>query len=160
MTEAHRGGGPGLPARLALMIRRVLADTRVRFLMVGGTNTVVGYTVFALLYFLVLHTADLGYLVSLFLSYVVSIPLAFFLYRRFVFLVTGSIVRDFIAFVGVNASSVALNALLLWLLVEVAHAQPLIGQALALIVTTIMSYVGHRFVSFRRRPDTEPPPPA
>ena len=154
MTEADRPSGR---RRFIGLVRRTLADTRVRFLMVGGTNTLVGYSVFAALYYLVLHQVPFGYLLSLLLSYVVSIPLAFLLYRRFVFVVTGSVARDFIAFVGVNASSVALNAVLLWLLVEVALAPPLLAQALALVVTTIMSYVGHRFVSFRRPSEPDDP---
>lgn len=150
---------PSPGGRIAAIVRRLLADTRVRFLLVGGTNTVVGYTVFAALYFLVLHEVAFGYLISLLLSYAVSIPIAFLLYRRFVFIVTGTVVRDFIAFVGVNASSVALNALLLWLLVEFLAAPPLLAQALALVVTTVMSYIGHRFVSFRRPPSPDAAPP-
>lgn len=160
MNEAHDTEPAHGWRRILAILRRVLADTRVRFLLVGGTNTVVGYTVFALLYFVLLREVPFGYLASLLLSYVVSIPLAFFLYRRFVFIVTGSVARDFIAFVGVNASSVALNAVLLWLLVESVGAPPLVAQALALAATTVMSYVGHRFVSFRRGPDTDASPPA
>jgi putative flippase GtrA len=141
------------------LTRRLLADQKVRFLIVGAVNTAVGYAVFALVYWFVLSDVRLGYLVSLAVSYAVAISLAFVLYRRFVFRVTGRVVRDFVAFVGVYAVAIGTNALLLPLLVEVLGVHPLLAQAVALVVTTLISYFGHREVSFRR-PDEPAAPPA
>ena len=140
------------------LTRRILADDKVRFLIVGGINTAVGYAVFALVYGLVLSDVRLGYLVSLVVSYAVAISMAFVLYRRFVFRVTGHVVRDFVAFVGVYAVSISTNALILPLLVEVVGVHPLVAQAVAVVVTTLISYVGHREVSFRRPVVADPPP--
>ncbi|CAN5288721.1 hypothetical protein BH11ACT5_BH11ACT5_14760 [soil metagenome] len=42
------------------------------------------------------------------------------------------------------------NALLLALLVGMLGWKSWIAQALSLVVTTVLSYVGHKFFSFRR----------
>ena len=59
-----------------------LKDQRVRFLAVGGANTAVGYLIFSAFTLWVFVDVPLGYLLSLALSYVVGITLAFVLYRR------------------------------------------------------------------------------
>ena len=72
------------------------------------------------------------------------------LYRRFVFPVKGNVFRDLIKFVSVYIVSIAANVLALPLLVEVAGLNPLLAQAIILVVTTVLSYVGHKYFSFRR----------
>jgi putative flippase GtrA/4-amino-4-deoxy-L-arabinose transferase-like glycosyltransferase len=135
---------------LAQRLMRLANDQRVRFLAVGGVNTVVGYAIFALVSQWVLRDVPFGYLAALVISYAIALVLAFFLYRSFVFKVTGSSVRDFVRFTSVYAVSIAINLAVLPLLVEMAHVSPLIAQAVILVITTLISYVGHRFFSFRR----------
>jgi putative flippase GtrA len=127
-------------------LRALLAREEIRFLLVGGVNTVVGYGLFAL--FLLVT----GYLASLYLSYACAIVLAFVLHRRFTFRVRGNVAVDFIRFVGVYVVSLAINTVVLPLLVEVAGLHPLVAQGVALVITTVISYVGHKLFSFRRRP--------
>lgn len=128
----------------------IVSDHRFKFLLVGGTNTVVGYVVYGALYQFVFRAVPLGYVISLVISYAISIVLAFYLYRRFVFKVTGHVVRDFIRFVGVYAVAITVNIVALTVLVEFAHVPPLIAQLIVIVATTLLSYFGHREVSFRR----------
>lgn len=128
----------------------LLRDQRVRFLAVGTFNTLFGYLVFGLLELLVFDGMRTGYLGSVVGSYAVSIVLAFFLYRRFVFVVRGRLLRDFCAFVAVNLFAIGTNLGILAVLVELVGLPPLVAQAAALLATTFISYVGHRQVSFRR----------
>lgn len=132
------------------LVRRLLADQRVRFLLVGGVNTVVGYGVYALLF--LLAGDSIGYLACLYLSYAIGVSVAFILHRRFTFRVSGSgrVAIDFLRFASVYVVSLVINTLALPLLVEVGRVNPLVSQALALVVTTLLSYFGHRFYSFRR----------
>lgn len=132
------------------LARRLLADERVRFVLVGGINTVVGYGVFALLYLAVGHS--IGYLACLYLSYAIAITVAFVLHRRFTFRVaaSGRIAVDFLRFASVYVVALVVNTVALPLLVEVGHVHPLLAQAFALVVTTVLSYFGHKFYSFRR----------
>lgn len=131
-------------------IRRLLESEQVRFLLVGGVNTVVGYLLFVVAYLFL--GSRIGYLGALLASYVVAVAIAFVLHRRVTFRAhgSGSILLDFVRFVGVYAVSLSLNAVLLPLLVEAARVPPLLAQALSVVVTTTVSYVGHKWFSFRR----------
>ena len=144
----------GQPARgVRATAARLLAAQKVRFLIVGGINTVVGYGLFAVFDQVVFGSLRFGYILSLICSYALSITSAFVLYRRFVFPVTGHVRRDFIAFVGVNAVAIGSNLVLLPALVEVARLTPLVAQGVALVGTTLISFFGHRDISFRRPSD-------
>jgi putative flippase GtrA len=128
----------------------MLDDERVRFLLVGGTNTVVGYGLFALLELTI--GQRVGYLVSLYLSYAIAVAVAFVLHRRFTFRVTGSgnVLLDFVRFASVYVVTLAINTVALPLLVELGGLVPLVAQAIVVVVTTAVSYFGHKFFSFRR----------
>lgn len=139
----------GAPARGA--IARFFGDQRIRFLAVGGINTLLGYVIFAALAQWVFVDVAFGYLLALIVSYAISITVAFVLYRRFVFVVKGNVVVDFVRFVSVYAVSIGANAVALPLLVEIAGLHPLVAQAIVLAVTTLISFVGHKYFSFRRK---------
>lgn len=136
-------------------LRRMLDDERVRFLLVGGTNTVVGYGLFAVLELAI--GRQVGYLVSLYISYALAVALAFVLHRRFTFRVTGSgsLVVDFLRFASVYVVTLAINTVALPLLVEVGGLTPLVAQAIVVVVTTVISYFGHKLFSFRRKQSPE-----
>lgn len=130
------------------LLRRLLADERARFIVIGGVNTVVAYALFA-----AFEVAFGGrYLLSLLLSYLFATLLAFVLHRRFTFAVSGraNLVADFLRFESVYVVMLAANAALLPVLVELAGWSSLFAQATIVVVTTIMSYLGHKFFSFRR----------
>jgi len=132
------------------LARRVLSDERARFLVVGGFNTAVCYSLFLLFELLF----DGRYLLSLALSYLVATIIAFGLHRRLTFGVSGreKIVTDFLRFESVYVVMLTVNALLLGLLVGVLGWPSWIAQALAMVITTVISYLGHKFFSFRRAP--------
>lgn len=138
-------------------VGRLLSDQRIRFLAVGATNTLVGYLIFGALTLWVFGAVPFGYLISLVISYAISITLAFWLYRTFVFPVKGRVVTDFLKFVSVYLVAIGLNALLLPLFVEVVGLNPLVAQAISLVLTTLLSYFGHKYVSFRRAHDGDAP---
>jgi putative flippase GtrA len=135
---------------MARLLVKLLGDERVRFLIVGGINTVLGYGLFVVFY--VSLGESIGYLGSLYASYAVAIIAAFLLHRRFTFRVngTGSAVVDFLRFAGVHAVSLVINTVALPLLVEHAGLHALVAQALIVVVTTLISYFGHKLISFHR----------
>ncbi|WP_345186463.1 GtrA family protein [Microbacterium panaciterrae] len=135
---------------------RILADQRVRFLAVGGVNTILGYVIYAVLAQWVFPGVPLGYLLALVISYAISISVAFVLYRRFVFEVKGNVLIDFVRFVSVYALSILANVVALPILVEGGKLNPLVAQVLVLVVTTVISFVGHKHFSFRRKDRTVP----
>lgn len=130
------------------MITALLRDERARFLAIGAFNTLFAYGLFLLFEW----AFDGRYLVSLVLSYALATLVAFVLHRRLTFGVTGRerMLVDFLRFESVYVVMLAANALLLGLLVGMLGLPSWLAQALSLIVTTVMSYLGHKFFSFRR----------
>lgn len=134
------------------LLSRLVRVQSVRFLVVGGINTVLGYGLYVI--FLLTVGQVVGYLGSLYLSYGVAMVVAFSLHRRYTFRVASSGNRfvDFGRFVAVNFVSLAINSAALPLLVELVHLHPLVAQAIVVIASVIVSYFGHKWFSFRRAP--------
>jgi putative flippase GtrA len=92
----------------------------------------------------------LSYLVVLVMAHVIGVLEAFYLYRRTVFRVEGSILRDLARFESVYLLALAVNLVLLPLLVEVGRLPVIASQALIVIITACLSFFGHKHFSFRR----------
>lgn len=137
-------GVTGPPGWLLTAVR----DQRVAFLAVGAVNTASGFFWFVFFYWLVGHR--FGYLTSLACAHVTSVLCAFWLYRHLVFRVRGHVLRDLARFETVYLSALAVNFALLPLLVEIAHLPVLAAQALIMLLTSVMSWLGHKNFSFRR----------
>lgn len=136
--------------RAGQWLRRMFQDERVRFVVVGVFNTGLAYVVFVAFELLIgRHT---GYLLSLYVAYAVSVLVSFGLHRHFTFRVggSGSVLLDFIRFQTVSLVALGVNTLALPILVEVGRLTPIVAQAIIVILTTIISYLGHKLFSFRR----------
>jgi putative flippase GtrA len=133
-------------------VRRLLADQRIRFLIVGGFNTVFGYAVFVALELTI--GVRIGYLLSLYSAYLIALMVGFALHRHFTYQVTGTgnILLDFMRFSGVSLVALAVNTAALPLLVELGGLSPIAAQAIIVVFTTLVSYFGHKLFSFRRNP--------
>ncbi|MFT4187730.1 MAG: GtrA family protein [Aeromicrobium sp.] len=138
-TEAPGPRGPLL---------RLIKDHRVAFLIVGSINTVVGFAWFV--FFDVTVGRIWGYMITLLFAHVAAVLCAFVLYRRFVFRVRGNTLIDLARFESVNLVSLAVNATMLPIFVEFGRLQPIVAQAAIVFLTTLISYVGHSKLSFRR----------
>lgn len=131
------------------MLRRLLADERVVFVLVGGVSTVIGLGLFALAYTLL--GGVVGYMGSLVIAYGLGLLCSFTLHRRFTFKVRGQVWLDLVRFTGVNLGSLALNAVLLPVFVELVGLPVIPAQAVTMLIVVIATYVGHRSFSFRRQ---------
>jgi len=140
---APPGGMSGPPGWLLQVVR----DQRVAFLSIGAVNTGVGFLCFA--GFLAL-LGQQRYMATLVCAHIVSVLIAFVLYRYVVFRVRGHLLRDLWRFETVYLVALAVNLALLPLLVQLAHLPVLLAQALILVVTALISWVGHKHFSFRR----------
>jgi putative flippase GtrA len=117
------------------------------YLAFGAWNTVFGYGVWALLQTL-LH-AYVNYLVIIVLSYPFAIANAYLCYRYIVFRSHGRIVTEVPRFSSVYLLTLAANLVALPLLLRVLPVGIYLTQALFTIVVVIVSYLGHKFFSFR-----------
>ncbi len=145
------------------LVVRLLSDERVRYVVVGGFNTLIGYGFYAIFFELIFGhplSAVVGVYVAsvlcVYASYVVSVPIAFALHRRFTFRVhgTGRIIVDFPRFCIVYVISLTINTFALPA-IEHLGVPPLLAQAIVLAGVTVVTYFGHRIFSFHRpaRPD-------
>ena len=134
---------------------RVAHDQRFRFLLVGGINTGFGFLVFVVLDLTLGRALDnrgltiIASIATLLIAHTIASVLAFILYRRFVFRVSGNVPIDFIRFESVYAVPLAVNLLVLPVLVALGIPR-ILAQGCIIVVTTIFSYFGHRLFSFRR----------
>lgn len=142
------GGMTGPPG----LLLRVVRDQRAAFLLVGALNTGIGIGWFAVFLVTVgqLWGQPWGYLAALACSHVLSVLCAFVLYRFVVFRVRGHVLADLWRFETVYLSALAVNVVLLPVLVEIAQLPVLLAQALIVVVTSVMSWVGHKHYTFRR----------
>ncbi len=129
------------------VLLRLIRDQRVAFLLVGGLNTVISLVAFLVLsQFVHLWGGDVAVLGA----QLIAIPCAFVLHRRFVFRVTGHVVRDLGRFALVNVIPVSVNLIVLPILTKGFGVPLLLAQFSFTIVWVIGSFFLHRGFSFRR----------
>lgn len=154
MTDGSMADGEfeSTPRTLTARLLGLYRDERVRFVMVGGANTAIGYGLFLL--FELTTGPYLGYFFSLYASFFLASIVAFTLHRHYTFKVngTGNVFIDFVRFLSVYVVALLLNSIALPVFVELLGLPPWMAQAIIVVVTTLVSYFGHKYFSFRRKP--------
>jgi putative flippase GtrA len=119
-----------------------------RFLAVGAT----GFGINIVLYGLLVHSADVNYLVAAVISNVTALTSNFVLNRRWTFEATHGRRRlQAPRFVVVSASGFALNLLVLRLCVELLGLPKLPAEVVASAIAAPVNFLGSRQWAFRRR---------
>lgn len=121
----------------------------IRFILVGGYNTVFAYIVFAFLYFLT-HSI-LSQSMILFISYGIGLIHNWLTFRFFVFQKMKKrkgILKEFFQTILVYLFVFILNAFLLDTLVKWVFHQVYIAQAICILVMPIVTYLLFKFVVF------------
>lgn len=126
--------------------KRLLALEQVRYLVVAGTTSLVYLGLLA-----ALLTTSLHYFVAILVAQVLIVTAAFPAYRTLIFRSEGPWIPDLLRFLGVWTSGAAAGIVATPALVELLGWHPLVAQCVAIVVVAILSYLGHRFISFRRR---------
>lgn len=119
---------------------------KFRFLLVGVTNTVFGYLLFASL---LLVVGDVSYVLAGVISHLTATTLSFGLNRTYVFRSKNRVLAEYLRFQLTYTLILALNLSLLIALVEFLGWPVLVAQAVCLLFVAVSSYLGHRYVSFR-----------
>ncbi len=84
------------------------------------------------------------------LSSVVGITNAYLSYKTFVFKTKGNYAREYARSYIVYGINFGVNAVYLPLMVESLHVHPLIAQAFYPAIAGVISYFGHKYISFKR----------
>lgn len=128
---------------------KFLKNEKIRYLLVGGYNTAFGYILFVLL--LMLLESHVHYLIVLVVSHVIAVTNAYLAYKFMVFKTQGQWLREFGKFNAVYLGVLAINLVALPAMVELLAISPAIGQAWFVVITVIVSYLGHKHFSFKDR---------
>jgi putative flippase GtrA len=120
----------------------------VRYLIVGGFNTLAGYGLGVGLYLALspaLHILIIGLIANL-----LAISLAFTTHKLFVFRTQGGWLAEYARSYLVYGGSALVGILALWALVDGWRLPIWIAQALVIPITVVVSYIGHARFTFRR----------
>ncbi len=130
----------------------------VRYLFVGGFNTVFGYGVFALLNWLMRGLGNYSYMYAAVLSNFIAISVAFLGYKWFVFRTRGNYLIEWIRCFGVywTSSLIGLSALPILVTILRPHMQrpelaSYLAAALIMVFGVVFSFFGHKRFSFRHK---------
>jgi len=129
---------------------------KVRFLLAGGLNTVAAYGLFALGFWLltpVFSGLENSYLLIQWIMWVISVPFGALTLKYFAFRAEGSYWRQLPRAYLVYLPVQLITSGLLALFTLVIGLHPLIGQLLAISIAVVMSYLGHKYFTFRKTSD-------
>ena len=135
-------------------------DRRIKFVLVGGLNTVVGVSVELGIYLLMglpfsLSNKELAtpiqILVATIVSYTIGTIHSYLWNKYFTFESKEKSVGEVLRFFSVYIVQLGVNYLLKLLLVQGFGMNTFIAMIVTLFVTTVMSYVGHTTFSFRKK---------
>jgi len=163
-------------ASLMRFARRVSGAQFVRYVLIGVWNTALGYGLFAYFTFLFTRRTVHGYIYAAALANVISITVAFFGYKLFVFRTKGNYLQEYVRCVMVYGSAAIPGFFLLIALKRViAHfarlhprsftvhnhtfmletLAPYLAQAIITAFTVLYSFFGHRKFSFKVAPSQQ-----
>lgn len=125
----------------------------LRFLVVGGLNTLFGLALYPVL-LLVSPWLHRHYLIALGISQAVCLCFAFVMYKLTVFRTRANVAREAGTFLSFYAVSYTLNWVALPMLVEWARLPPSVAQVGFTVVIVAASYLWHNNVTFS--PSREP----
>ena len=118
---------------------------KLRFLLVGGFNTVFAYAVYALLVLFI------PYWLALPVQYFITINVSVATMRYYVFRSQGNILKEFAKAWSVYLSLLVFNMVGLWVLIDILEVNKFLAQALYLCFSTILTYLLHKYFSFNKK---------
>lgn len=128
-----------------------------RYMLVGGFNTVFGFTTFALLNWAFRRFGSFAYMYAWLLANLVAITVAFLAYKWFVFKTRGNYLIEWVRCFGVYGTGLAFGAVALPITVTILRrtmlrqeSAPYLAVALLTTVTVVLSFLGHKKFSFKR----------
>ncbi len=120
----------------------------IRYIITGIWNTVFGILVYALLIKLL---GENHYILLAVVSNIISITNAYICYKLFVFKTKGNILKEYLKCYVVYGLSMLLGRFFYMFFVDIAGLNPVIANIISVLLLTIVSFVGHRYYSFKNK---------
>jgi len=131
------------------VVKDLLSSSKFRYLVAGGWNTVFGYSLGVILFLLLtdsVHTAFIAFICNL-----ISMAMSFITYKLFVFRTKGNWLKEYLKACIVYGNVALISILVIWVLVDIVGLNIWVSQALAIFVTVVISYLGHKKFTFKAR---------
>ena len=133
----------------SLLLKKLLSNQKIKYLLVGCYNTIFGYLIFVILFYY--FSLTINYSLLLAACHIIGVTNNFFLYRVLVFNVKDKILRNYIRFHLVYFYIYIVNLIFFTILVNLMYWNIYLSQGLIIIVTTIMSYSLNKNYSFSNK---------
>lgn len=127
------------------MIKKLFSYQPIRFLFVGGLNTLVGYGVYALLIYM-----GVNYLIANTISTIIGIAHSYLWNRFFTFKSKNKAIKEITKFVSVYIVSYLIGMCTLFIFKDKLNISAYIAGLINLVITTLISYFGHKYYSFKK----------
>lgn len=142
-----------------------LHGEKIRYLAVGAWNTLFGYLLFLLLLAvlgpplqaleasslpLLQWTGHAYYLVIGWIGFLFAVPQSTLTMKYFVFRSRGNVLHEIWRAYFVYLPAQGIGTVVLWFMVQILRMSPPIGSLSTIVVTTVFSYVGHKYFTFRK----------
>ena len=123
-------------------------NQKIRFVLVGGYNTVFGISLYALLYNL-LHD-KINYIIISVINHILAVTNAFFCYRIFVFLSKNNIYKEYIKTHISYIVALIINIVGMYVFVSFFKLDPRIVNVMLSLIIACTSFFLHKHFSFKR----------
>ncbi len=130
-------------------IIRVIKKYRliIKFVLVGACNTLVSFLLFVLF---IKILGEERYQVSLLASWSLSSVISFTMQKVFVFQTKGNWLKEYVKCLMTWAIGYCINAVSLELIVHYAGLHVIIGQIIAIFLTTVSTFLLFKYFAFKR----------
>ena len=119
---------------------------KIRFLLVGGFNTVFSFCLFAFM----VSVLEISYKIAIVLGYIISTNVSIFTQRYYVFKSFGNLKQEYIKAWKVYITTMLLNYMFMYIAVDILNVNELISQAIFAIIIVIMTYIMHKYYTFKK----------
>ena len=126
----------------------MLSQKKIQYLAVGAVNTVIGYVIGVAVYKFFFNDLNI-FLIGL-ISNIICISISFFTYKVFVFKTKGRWIVEYIKSYFVYGGVAIVGIVFLWIFVDKININIWIAQALVILSTVLVSYIGHSRFTFHR----------
>lgn len=119
---------------------------KLRFLLVGGFNTVFSYGLFVLM----VAAIGIPYKIAIAVGYVISTNVSIFTMRYYVFRSKGSLKKEYAKAWGVYLTTMLINYAAMYAMVDLGAVNELLAQGIYTVLITVFTYLMHKYFSFAK----------
>jgi putative flippase GtrA len=130
-------------------LQRAYNSQLLRFLITGGWNTAFSYISLAFLYYL--FSGRIHYMVIMVFASIINITCAYVCHKLFVFKTKGNYLKEYLRYYFVYSVPIGLGFIFFPICIEILKMNFYVVQALLTFITVIISYFGHKHVSFKKK---------